>query len=252
MNTEAFGGTVIAVFLVFCRIGSCLMLMPGFSSSRVPVQVRLFLAVAVTLAIAPLIVAKPWSVQGDARASALFLAIGVEITLGLFIGLVGRIFFAALQFSAVAIASFAGLGGLSGTPAIDNEPMPALSTLVVTMATVLIFVTDQHLEVIRALVSSYSVIPMGQMTDSVVSLQRLERALIESFVLGLQISAPFVIYSLAVNMLFGLANKMNPQIPVYFISLPFVIAGGLLLAFWTFHEALPLFMDAFGTWLKRG
>ena len=252
MNAAAFDGTVIAVFLVFCRIGSCLMLMPGFSSARVPMQVRLFLAAAVTLAIAPLIVAKPWELQGDRGAPALFVAIGAEVTLGLFIGLVGRVFFAALQFAAVAMANFAGVGGLAGTQTVENEPMPAISSLVVTMATVLIFVTDQHLEVIRALVSSYSIIPMGKMADNVVSLQRLERALIESFVLALQISAPFVIYSLAVNMLFGLANKMTPQIPVYFISLPFVIAGGLLLSYWTLHEAIPLFMDAFGTWLKRG
>ena len=37
--------TVLAAFLIFCRIGACLMLMPGFSSARVPLQVRLFVAV---------------------------------------------------------------------------------------------------------------------------------------------------------------------------------------------------------------
>ena len=47
---------LLATFLIFCRIGTCLMLMPGFSSPRVPVRVRLFLAVAVTLALAPLLV----------------------------------------------------------------------------------------------------------------------------------------------------------------------------------------------------
>ena len=47
--------TVLLVFLVFCRIGGCLMLMPGFSSPRVPVQVRLFIAIAVTLALTPLL-----------------------------------------------------------------------------------------------------------------------------------------------------------------------------------------------------
>jgi hypothetical protein len=40
---------VIAAFLAFCRVGGCFMLMPGLSSVRVPMQVRLFVAVAVTL-----------------------------------------------------------------------------------------------------------------------------------------------------------------------------------------------------------
>ena len=46
---------MLLVFLLFCRIGGCLMLMPGFSSARVPPQVRLFIALAVTLALAPML-----------------------------------------------------------------------------------------------------------------------------------------------------------------------------------------------------
>ena len=53
--TPLDGNTVMLTFLLFCRIGGCLMFMPGFSSSRVPVQARLFLAVATTLALAPLL-----------------------------------------------------------------------------------------------------------------------------------------------------------------------------------------------------
>ena len=32
---------MLAAFLAFCRVGACFMLMPGLSSVRVPVQVRL-------------------------------------------------------------------------------------------------------------------------------------------------------------------------------------------------------------------
>src|SRR5690606_31883263 len=46
---------VLSTFLLFCRIGGCLMLMPGFASPRVPAQIRLFIAIAVTLALAPLL-----------------------------------------------------------------------------------------------------------------------------------------------------------------------------------------------------
>ena len=45
--------TILAMFLVFCRVGSCLMLLPGYSNIRVPVQVRLFIAVALSLAVSP-------------------------------------------------------------------------------------------------------------------------------------------------------------------------------------------------------
>ncbi|MCI0600218.1 MAG: flagellar biosynthetic protein FliR, partial [Beijerinckiaceae bacterium] len=61
---------VLGAFVLFCRIGGCLMLMPGFSSSRIPVSVRLFIAFSVTLALTPLLsreVAK--SLANDAPAA---------------------------------------------------------------------------------------------------------------------------------------------------------------------------------------
>ena len=36
---------VIAAFVTFCRVGGCFMVMPGLSSARVPLQIRLFVAV---------------------------------------------------------------------------------------------------------------------------------------------------------------------------------------------------------------
>ena len=54
MLNDAASTSVIAAFVVFSRIGACLMFMPGFSSPRVPVQVRLFIAIAVSLALTPL------------------------------------------------------------------------------------------------------------------------------------------------------------------------------------------------------
>ena len=49
--------SVLATFVLFCRIGTCLMLMPGFSSARVAGRIRLFLAIAITLVLAPLLLA---------------------------------------------------------------------------------------------------------------------------------------------------------------------------------------------------
>ena len=42
--TEAASAAVLAAFVVFCRIGACIMLMPGLSSPRIPVRARLFVA----------------------------------------------------------------------------------------------------------------------------------------------------------------------------------------------------------------
>ena len=61
----------------------------------------------------------------------------------------------------------------------------------------------------------------------------------------LRLGSPFVAYGILVNLATGFINKLSPQIPVYFISLPFVITGGLVLVYFAIPTMLSLFADGF-------
>ena len=238
-------------FIVFCRIGMCLMVISGFSSPRIPVQIRLFIAFAVTAMTLP-IVAMLEPPRGSWQAGTFFTVAVAEAKTGLVIGLLGRCFFVALQFVAVAIAGFIGLGAMPGAPVADDEPAPPIASLIMVMATLLVFATGQHIEMVRALMDSYAVVPINGILDVAGSLDRLGQALGSTFLLALQLSGPFLLYGISINFLFGLANKMIPQIPVYFISLPFVVAGGLLVTYSTLPEMLLIFIHAYLQWLRGG
>lgn len=243
---------VLLTFLVFCRIGGCLMLMPGFGSSRIPPQVRLFIAVSVTLALAPLIIPV---VQGDlakATVPTVVQLIASETLIGAVLGVMARLFFLALQFMGTAATMLTGFSGMADPPIEENEPAPAIATLLTLTATVLVFATGLHVEVMRALLGSYSVVSMTDMFNPQFGLAKVTDAAADSFVLIAQLLAPFLAYSLIMNFLFGIMNKMTPLIPVYFISAPFIMAGGLLLLYFTFSEALTLFISGFQMFLANG
>jgi flagellar biosynthesis protein FliR len=244
--------TILVVFLLFCRIGGCLMLMPGFSSSRVPVQVRLFIAVAVTLALTPMLLPTINSAVPDLAPAKVMLLIFSETLIGALIGLIGRLFYMALQFMATAAAQLAGFNPVGGAPVEDVEPVPVLAAFITLTATVLLFATDQHWEVLRALLASYAVLPITEPVAADFGLAKVADAFSSTFILALQISSPFVVYALIINLMVGLANKLVPQMPVYFISMPFVLAGGLLLLYLTIGEALRLFIAGFTAWLTTG
>ena len=109
----ALQGVVIAAFLAFCRVGSCFMLMPGLSSARVPMLVRLFVAVAATGAL----LIHLWSTIAPfaTRQPAMLLALVIsEVLIGSLIGLMARLYVRALQFMASGIASLVGYGAMSG------------------------------------------------------------------------------------------------------------------------------------------
>lgn len=245
-------GMVLLTFLVFCRIGGCLMLMPGFGSQRIPMQVRLFLAVSITLALAPLVIPQ---VEGDlAKATPPTVAqlMASETLIGAMIGVMARLFFLALQFMGTAATMFTGFSGMADAPIEENEPAPAIATLLTLTATVLIFSTGLHIEVMRALLASYAVLSVTDLFNPQFALAKVTDAASNSFILIAQLMAPFIAYSMIVNFLFGIMNKMTPVIPVYFISAPFVMAGGLFLLYFTFSEALTLFMTGFQMFLANG
>jgi flagellar biosynthetic protein FliR len=243
---------VLSAFLVFCRIGACLMLMPGFSSPRVPVMVRLFLSVAVSLALTPLLGPPIEKLIGNIPPLGLARLIVSELLIGGLIGFMGRIFFAALETLGTGIAMQIGLANALGAPIDENEPLPAIADLLTFLATTLLFVTDQHWEVLRGLVASYRTLPVAAGFGPQFGLIQVADCFSKAFFLALRIASPFILFGLILNLAVGLANRLTPQIQIYFISIPFAVAGGLFLLYFTFKQILELFMAGFSTWLRGG
>jgi flagellar biosynthesis protein FliR len=242
--TGIISDPILVLILAFCRIGGCLLTIPGLSSARVPVQSRILLAAALAIALAPLVWPDTASILKD-DAAILMRYIFFESVIGLFTGLSVRFYMLALGFGAAAIGAAIGFQGLQG-PGIDElEPQAALVTLITMAALTLMFTLDFHHDVIRAVAGSYRMMPVGQMPDAERFLANLLDVLTDSFLIVLRLSSPFLAYALAVNLLLGLLNKLSPQIPVYFVSLPFVLTAGLLLLYFAIPALLSQFAEGY-------
>ncbi len=244
--------SVLNVFILFCRIGACLMLMPGMSGPHVPVKVRLFLGFAITLGLAPLLWSEIEPQVAGATPIALLQTIIGEGLIGLLIGFLGRVFFAALETLSNAIAMAIGLSSPLTPPPDENEPLPSVVSLISLGATVLFFITDLHWEVLRGLVASYAAWPVSGFFNVQFGLIQVGDCLARSFALALQISSPFIVYSLVVNLAIGLAAKFAPQVPIYFVTVPAVALGGLFLLYMSCRYLLDLFVGGFAKWLGSG
>ncbi|BAF86653.1 MULTISPECIES: flagellar biosynthesis protein FliR [Azorhizobium] len=243
--------SILSAFLVFCRIGSCIMMMPGLSGYRLPVRVRLLLAVAVSLAILPLMYDDLVNFIRNANSAQLLLSIGTEMATGAIIGTLARIFYLMLQMMLVAIAQFIGLSSPMGLPE-DGEVLPSLATLMILAATTMMFLTDQHYEMLRGLIASYRQIPVGVGFGGRGALIQASDQLSAALMIAMRLASPFLIYSLIINFAVGLINKLVPQIPVYFISAPFILLGGLILLYGLSDQMLTAFSAAFNLFLRTG
>lgn len=248
----AFESFVAPAFVLFCRVGGCLMVAPGFSSDRVPVRVRLYLALGVTLALGPVLLGSIQAGLSGADPIRLGGVIISELTIGVFLGFLARLYFLALETLATAVAMTIGLGNIFGSGLIDEEPVPALSTFIVFCAITLVFVTDQHLEIIRGVYLSYETAPILVAPDAEALLAEVTRVATQSHLLALRISSPFLIFGLIVNLAFGFLAKLTPQVPIFFVSGPFVIILGIYGFSIVEKDFFTAFSAQFGAWLARG
>jgi flagellar biosynthetic protein FliR len=251
MSAEATA-TVLSLFLIFCRIGACLMLLPGYSSSVVPANIRLFVAVAIALSLSPALLPDILPMIRTAGDDMRLQMIFTEILNGAMIGTLGRIFMIALQFAGSVAANSIGMGQAIGAPIDETEATPAIVTLITLTATVLIFALNLHAEILKAILASYGTMPVEAGFAARSGLVQITDNLDETFLLCLRISSPFIVYAVIVNFAIGLMNKMTPQIPVYFISLPFVIAGGMMLLGVSVGDFLRIFIQNYQTWVVAG
>lgn len=235
---------VVAAFLAFCRIGGCFMLMPGLASVRVPTNVRLFVAVAVSFALL-VHLWENFAAVVDPRPALLLPMIVSELLIGALIGLLARFYLLALQFMASAVSLLSGLGGMPGQGIEEPDAQTPLAGIISLSALVVLFALDFHHLIIEALVASYELAPLNTLFDPQGALTDLTDTISEAFFVVLRLGSPFVAYAILVNLAAGLINKLSPQIPVYFVSLPFVIAGALVLAYFSFGTMIGLFADGF-------
>lgn len=243
---------VLTAFVVFCRVGACLLVIPGFSSPRVLMRARLFVAIAVALALTPMLQSEVQpSVEGAAPITLLGLMLSESLK-GVLIGLLGRFFFLALETMTMSVSFSIGLSNPLAAPLEGDEAMPTISSLISLAAVLLVFVTDLHWEVFRGLSASYAVLPVKQSFDPRIGLVQLTDDAAKTFAFTLRIAAPFLVFSIVANVAIGLINKLVPQVPVTFIATPFLLAGGFIILYFVARPALDLFISAFAGWLRTG
>ncbi len=237
-------GTILALFLAFCRMGGCVMTLPGFGSARVPAQIRLFVAIAVSMAVLPVL----WDAiypRASAPGSTYIGLIVTETLIGVMYGMIARLYTLGLQFAGAVLTTAIGFSAPGGHDILEDSQETQLTSLLMFSGLLLLFMMDFHHIVFRALVESYEATPVGAIIDPQRMLITLTDTLRASTMIMLRLASPFLIYGLMFNIAVGLVNKLSPQIPVYFISTPFLLMGGIFLLYLSIAALVRQFADGF-------
>ncbi len=245
-------GPLSAYGLVFCRVGCCLMLVPGYSSPHVPMQVRLYLALALSTAITPMLASSIGPLgQLEANGSTARL-IAAECLAGGIIGVLARCLYSAVQLALNCMAQMMGFSGMASVDDGSGEVIPELGAPISAAVVTLLFVLDFHVELVLTLIESYAAMPFGIIAEPEVVLARVTLAAADALRIAVRVASPFLAAAILINLAFGIVNKIAPMVPVFFISAPFLILTAFWLIFLLCGEMTAAFASAFLDWLSRG
>lgn len=243
MLSEFLTINIFSFFLIFARIGTAFMILPGFSSPVVYLQARIFVALGVALVLTPILSAglpgAPSTVPG------LLVLLAGEIIIGAFLGTIGLILASALQTAGTIIALVSSLANAMIQDPIAEQQSSVVSNLLSTIGVLLIFSTNMHHLMLSALSDSYSLFVPGQPLPIGDFTELLSRQTAASFALGLQLSAPLVISGLVYYIGIGLLGRLMPMLPLFMFAMPFQIAAQLWIIMIAMSSIMMVFLAHF-------
>jgi len=232
-----------AFLLTFARIGSMVMLMPGFGETNIPTRIKLSIALGLTLIILPL---HRSAYQVDMTSiNPLIVLMLHEIVIGIVLGATARVTLAALQTAGSVIAQQLGLGFVTAVDPTQGQQGLLVGNFLTLLGLTLLFATDSHHLVIAALNESYRVFSPGELLPSGDIAALMTRAFSAAFKIGMQLSAPFLVFGLVFNIGLGVLARLMPQMQVYFVGVPLSIFAGFLILIAVLAAMMGTFMDYF-------
>jgi flagellar biosynthesis protein FliR len=246
IHLPELSGIILTYLLVFSRTGSMVMLMPALGEGGIPAQVRLVLALAISVALAPT-VQSAYPQATPATMLQLGLLIAQEVTAGVLIGTMSRIIMSSLQTAGYLIATQTGLAYAQTVDPTQHEQGAVIGNFFSLLGAVLIFSTDLHHVAIGAIAGSYRMLPPGAALPTGDMAELTIRLVSSAFVLGFQLAAPFLVFGFALYAALGILARLMPQLQVFFVAMPINIMFGFVLISLLLGSMMTLFLNYYAS-----
>jgi flagellar biosynthetic protein FliR len=232
-----------AFMLVFARVAAMVMVLPALGQSNIPVRIKIAIAVLLTLIILPLH-RTAYTIDMSSMAP-LLVSMLHEIIIGVVLGATAQVAMSALQVAGSVIAQQLGLGFVTAVDPTQGQQGVVIGNFLTMLGVTLLFATDSHHLIIAALNDSYTIFSPGDLVPSGDVAELATRAFSAAFKIGMQLSAPFLVFGLVFNIGLGVLARLMPQMQVYFVGVPLSILTGFLIFAAVLAAMMGTFLDYF-------
>ncbi|MGB9602082.1 MAG: flagellar biosynthetic protein FliR [Verrucomicrobiia bacterium] len=203
-------------FLVFARAGGLFTVFPVFSGRYIPTQIKIALCAILSFITVPVI---PAQIQYPSEILELIILIFKEYSAGLILGFICRLVFFALELAGHIISQEIGLNNANIiAPFTDSRTdMPAM--ILFYLGGIIFLCLDLHHWLIAGFQKSFLIMPLGKAHLSEATMIAIISKTNLIFRIAILLSAPVMVMSFLVTVVFSLLGRAIPQMNVFLESL---------------------------------
>lgn len=242
ITAEQLNSWLVTLIWPLARILAFVAATPLLGSSSIPIQVRLGLAIFITLIVAPLLPPLPMVEPGFGVGLIILLQ---QIVIGLAIGFSIRIIFTAVEMTGEITGLQMGLGFATFFDPQQSSQVQLVGRFYGLLATLMFLAIDGHLQVIDIFVHSFTTLPIGMHGMESTSFTAIVNWGAEIFKLGLHLALPVLAALLITNLALGILTRAAPQLNIFAVGFPLTLGIGLLVMSWALPYFTPVLMRMF-------
>jgi flagellar biosynthetic protein FliR len=209
--------------LIMMRMNAMIMIAPFFSSDVIPFRIKALVSFLITLVIFPVVAAKGYHIPND--MGAYFLLVLQEVSIGLFLGFLVSVIFAAFQLSGQYLAVQVGFGINEVLDPIGQVSVPLEGQFKNLIGLLVLLAMNGHHFMIQGVYRSYELAPIMSMNKVFLGglLKYVLYTFTGMFVVALKIALPVVAVVFLVEVSLGVLARAAPQMNIMMLGFPFKI-----------------------------
>lgn len=215
--------------MVLCRTTGIFLAAPVFSSPVIPRMVKVLLCAVVAACLLPIAVAS----QGGAAIPLTWLGFGLagakEMLVGLVLGFFALLAYTSVQVAGELVSEQMGLAMSKVSDPTTEAEVAVIAQLATVLGLLLFLAVDGHHWMLLALGRSFGRVPVGTMSLSALTLDRLIDGFARMYECGIVFAAPVLCVTLLTTVAVGVVSRLVPQIHALMLSFPLKIGLGLLM-----------------------
>jgi flagellar biosynthetic protein FliR len=255
--------------LIMTRLVAAIQFTPFFGGQTISARVKIGLCFALSFLVYPAMASTIPAELIPTSFLPFLLLVLKEAMVGFTLGYITSLIFFGIQSAGQMVDNMRG-ATIAQLLALEfNTQVSLLGQLKLQTAIVLFFSLDGHLLFIRGLFYSFEKLPINayprtggalaagtQLTPLLNDLAKMSG---DVLLVSMQLAAPVLVCLFLTDVVFGIFNRVAPQINVFFLSLPvkMLVASGMLFLLWgaivgQMQERFSVYIKALYTLIANG